>query len=229
MEILFHGHSCIQITEGEHSLIIDPFINGNPVAVTKPEDVRVQHVLLTHGHGDHIGDAVQIAKQNDATIVSIVELASYLGWQGAKTVGINLGGSYTLPMGRVKMTHAFHSSAVTTDEDQNIVYLGMPGGFLLEIGGKTIYHAGDTGLFGDMKMIGELNQIDLAFLPIGDHYTMGPADALIAAQWLNAKQVVPIHFNTFPSIKQDGELFVAALAEKNIKGTIVKPGESITL
>ncbi|WP_134685428.1 metal-dependent hydrolase [Brevibacillus migulae] len=229
MEILFHGHSCIQITEGEHSLIIDPFLNGNPVAVTKPEDVRVQHILLTHGHGDHIGDAVQIAKQNDATIISIVELASYLGWQGAKTVGINLGGSYALPIGRVKMTHAFHSSAVTTDEDQNIVYLGMPGGFLLEIGGKTIYHAGDTGLFGDMKMLGELNQIDLAFLPIGDHYTMGPKDAVIAAQWLNAKHVVPIHFNTFPPIKQDGEQFVAALAEKNIKGTVVKPGESITL
>lgn len=229
MEILFHGHSCVQITEGEHSLIIDPFINGNPVAVTKPEDVRVQHVLLTHGHGDHIGDAVQIAKQNDASLVAIVELATYLGWQGAKSIGVNLGGTLALPIGRVKMTHAFHSSSVITDDNQNIVYLGMPGGFLLEINGKTIYHAGDTGLFGDLKMIGELNQIDLAFLPIGDHFTMGPKDALIAAQWLNAKQIVPIHYNTFPPIQQDDELFAASLAEKNIKGTIMKPGETITL
>lgn len=228
MEILYHGHSCIQITEGEHSLIIDPFLSGNPVAVTRPEDVRVQHVLLTHGHSDHIGDAVQIAKQNDAIIVSIVELATYLGWQGAKTVGMNLGGSYSLPMGRVKLTHAFHSSAVTT-ENNSIVYLGMPAGLLLHIGGKTIYHAGDTGLFGDIKMLGELNQIDLAFLPIGDHYTMGPADAVIAAEWLGAKQVVPIHYNTFPPIKQDAAAFVTALAEKNIKGTVVKPGERITL
>lgn len=227
MEILFHGHSCVQITEGDHSLIIDPFLTGNPLAVAKPEDVRVSHVLLTHGHGDHIGDAVTIAQQNEGSIVAMVELATYLGKQGVNTVGINLGGWFSLPSGRMKLTQAFHSSSVTVGDQ--ITYLGMPAGMILQIGGKTIYHAGDTALFGDMKMFGELYDIDLAFLPIGDHYTMGPEDAVHAAKWLKAKQVVPIHYNTFPPIKQDAAAFVAALAEQQIKGLIMQPGERLTL
>ncbi|NGQ95927.1 metal-dependent hydrolase [Brevibacillus sp. SYP-B805] len=229
MEILYHGHSCVQITNNGISFIIDPFLSGNPVAVTKAEDVRVQYVLLTHGHGDHIADAAEIAKRNDATIIATYELATYMEWQGAKAVGINLGGSVALEFGRVKMTHAFHSSSIDFSDQQKIVYLGMPGGFLIETGGKTLYHAGDTGLFGDMKLIGERNRIDLAFLPIGDHFTMGPEDALVAAEWLGAKQVVPIHYNTFPPIKQDGEAFAAKLAEKGIGGIVMKPGETITL
>lgn len=224
MDIHFHGHSCMQITEDGHSIIIDPFISGSPVAVTKTEDIEVQYILLTHGHQDHILDAVALAKQNDATIIATYELATYLSWQGVKTTALNLGGSASFPFGRVKMTNAFHSSSAV-GEDGQIVYMGMPGGFLITIGEKTIYHAGDTGLFRDMKLIGERNAINLAFLPIGDVFTMGPEDAVVAAEWVKARFVVPIHYNTFPPIKQDGETFVGQLAEKGINGKEMKPGD----
>jgi L-ascorbate metabolism protein UlaG (beta-lactamase superfamily) len=229
LEIRFHGHSTVQLTSKEHSIIIDPFISGNPQAATKPADIQVQYILLTHGHQDHILDAVDLAKQNDATIVATHELATYLGWQGAKTIGMNLGGSISLPFGKVKMTQAFHSSGVILDDQKQIVYMGMPAGLIIEMGGKTVYHAGDTGLFTDMKLLGERHDIDLAFLPIGDHFTMGPDDAVIAAEWVGAKAVVPIHYNTFPPIQQDAEAFVAKLAEKNISGKALKPGETFPL
>ncbi len=142
---------------------------------------------------------------------------------------MNLGGAREFEFGRVKLTQAFHSSGVTLDQEKNIMYMGMPSGLLLTIEGKTIYHAGDTALFGDMKMYGELNNIDLAFLPIGDNYTMGPEDALIAAKWLNAKLTVPVHYNTFDLLKQDGQLYVDKLTENGLNGKVVQPGESFTL
>ncbi|MED1917373.1 metal-dependent hydrolase [Brevibacillus sp. DP1.3A] len=229
LDIRFHGHSSVQVTSEGHSIMIDPFISGSPVAATKLEDISVQYILLTHGHQDHILDAVELAKKNDATIVATHELATYLSWQGVKTISMNLGGSVQLPFGKVKMTQAFHSSGVVLDDEKQIVYMGMPGGFVIELGGKTIYHAGDTGLFGDMKLIGERHNIDLAFLPIGDVFTMGPEDALVAAEWVQADFVVPIHYDTFPPIKQDGEAFVAELAEKDIRGKALKPGETLRL
>ncbi|UKK97191.1 metal-dependent hydrolase [Brevibacillus brevis] len=229
LDIRFHGHSSVQVTSEGHSIMIDPFISGSPVAATKLEDISVQYILLTHGHQDHILDAVELAKKNDATIVATHELATYLSWQGVKTISMNLGGSVKLPFGKVKMTQAFHSSGVVLDDEKQIVYTGMPGGFVIELGGKTIYHAGDTGLFGDMKLIGERHNIDLAFLPIGDVFTMGPEDALVAAEWVQADFVVPIHYDTFPPIKQDGEAFVAELAEKDIRGKALKPGETLRL
>ncbi|UIO43774.1 metal-dependent hydrolase [Brevibacillus brevis] len=229
LDIRFHGHSSVQVTSEGHSIMIDPFISGSPVAATKLEDISVQYILLTHGHLDHILDAVELAKKNDATIVATHELATYLSWQGVKTISMNLGGSVKLPFGKVKMTQAFHSSGVVLDDEKQIVYMGMPGGFVIELGGKTIYHAGDTGLFGDMKLIGERYDIDLAFLPIGDVFTMGPEDALVAAEWVQADFVVPIHYDTFPPIKQDGEAFVAELAEKDIRGKALKPGETLRL
>ncbi|WP_429843737.1 metal-dependent hydrolase [Brevibacillus sp. FIR094] len=229
LEIRFHGHSSVQVTSEGHSIMIDPFISGSPVAATKLEDISVQYILLTHGHQDHILDTVELAKKNDATIVATHELATYLSWQGVKTISMNLGGSVKLPFGKVKMTQAFHSSGVVLDDEKQIVYMGMPGGFVIELGGKTLYHAGDTGLFGDMKLIGERHDIDLAFLPIGDVFTMGPEDALVAAEWVQADFVVPIHYDTFPPIKQDGEAFVAELAEKDIRGKALKPGETLRL
>ncbi|NRS18001.1 metal-dependent hydrolase [Brevibacillus sp. HB1.4B] len=229
LDIRFHGHSSVQVTSEGHSIMIDPFISGSPVTATKLEDISVQYILLTHGHQDHILDAVELAKKNDATIVATHELATYLSWQGVKTISMNLGGSVKLPFGKVKMTQAFHSSGVVLDDEKQIVYMGMPGGFVIELGGKTLYHAGDTGLFGDMKLIGERHNIDLAFLPIGDVFTMGPEDALVAAEWVQADFVVPIHYDTFPPIKQDGEAFVAELAEKDIRGKALKPGETLRL
>lgn len=229
MEILHHGHSCIQITDGDNSLIIDPFISGNRLAATKPEQVKVQYVLLTHGHPDHILDAVPIAKANDATIVATFELATYMGWQGVNTKAINIGGRLSLRFAEVQMVQAFHSSGIILEEEKRIVYAGMPGGFLIKWNGKTILHTGDTALFSDMKLIGERHQIDVAFVPIGDVFTMGPEDAAQAAEWLQAKHVVPMHYDTFPPIAQKADEFIGLLRARGIEGSVLRPGESMQL
>lgn len=229
MKITFHGHSCFEIEHGTHRLIIDPFLTGNPVARTKPEDVKVDYILLTHGHGDHLGDTVAIAKNNNAMVIAPHELSVWLGWQGVQTHGMSIGGSYRFEFGRVKMTLAHHGSAVELYDQKQIVYMGSPAGYLINLGDKTIYHAGDTGLFSDMKLISMNQPVDLAMLPIGDNYTMGPEDALIAAEWVNAKHVIPMHFNTWPLIEQDGHAFVKALERKGIKGTVLQARESLAL
>lgn len=229
MDIIYHGHSCVQIKSGDHSLVIDPFLSANPLSVTKPEDVKVQYILLTHAHQDHILDAVPIARANGAKIVATFELANLMRWKGAETIEVNLGGSVDLGFARAQLVQAFHSSGIVIEEEQRICYAGMPGGYIIQCEGKTIYHAGDTALFGDMKLFGELHQIDLAFLPIGDTYTMGPREAAIAAEWVKAKHVVPIHYNTFPPIRQEADAFIGLLQERGIQGTGMKPGQSISL
>ncbi|MEO3945492.1 metal-dependent hydrolase [Gorillibacterium sp. CAU 1737] len=229
MNIRFHGHACVQLTDGNgRSVIIDPFLSGNGMATVEAKDIHVDYVLLTHGHGDHIADAADIAKRCEAEVVATPELAGYIGQSGAKTVGMNLGGTYRTPFASFKMVQAFHSSSVT-GEDGLPVYMGMPAGFLIEMDGRTILHAGDTALFGDMRLIGERHNIDVAFLPIGDHFTMGPEDAAVAAEWLKAKIVVPIHFNTFPPIRQNPEDFLGMLRERDIRGKILQPGEEWAL
>ncbi|WP_019910342.1 metal-dependent hydrolase [Paenibacillus sp. HW567] len=228
MKIIYHGHSCIQMETNGKSLIIDPFLRGNPAAVTKPEDIQTDMVLLTHAHMDHILDAAPIALQNNVPVVSNVELATYMEGKGVQTIGMNIGGTVDIGFAKATMIHAFHSSGITL-EDGNVVYGGMPAGFIIQAEGRTILHAGDTGLFGDMKMFGELYDIDLAILPIGGHFTMGPEHALIAAKWLGAKQVLPIHYNTFPPIQQDAGAFVQALGEAGITGTLLAYGESLEL
>lgn len=227
MKITYHGHSVVQIETGQASLIIDPFITGNPLAKIAADDLQVDYILLTHGHNDHVGDTIELAKRNNATVIAPNELAVFLGWKGCQLHPMHIGGSAQFEFGRVKFTQAFHGSAYTDDETQEIIYTGMPGGILLTIGEKTLYHAGDTALFSDMKLIGELNQIDLAFLPIGDNFTMGPEDALLAAEWLKADKIVPIHFNTFPMIKQDPEQFVQQLQAKGLAGLALQSGETI--
>ena len=204
MQISYHGHSVVKIKTGEYTLLIDPFINGNKLTDLKVEDEKPDVILLTHGHNDHVGDTVAIAKTNDALVIAPNELAVYLGWQGVKTHGMNIGGACEFDFGTVKFTKAFHSSSYTT-ENNEIIYTGMPTGILLTVEGKTIYHAGDTSLFGDMEMIGKRHPIDVAFVPIGDNFTMGPQDAAYAVELLNPKLAVPsisTHFHRLNRIQK---------------------------
>jgi L-ascorbate metabolism protein UlaG (beta-lactamase superfamily) len=163
------------------------------------------------------------------SVVSNVELAAYISWQGAETIGMNLGGTVDLGFAKAKMVQAFHSSGIVDEANKQILYAGMPAGFLVFAEGLTILHAGDTTLFSDMKLIGDRNKIDVVFLPIGDHYTMGPEDALQAAEWYNAKLVIPVHHSTFPAIKQDADLFVRQLTERGLKGKVMVPGDELLI
>ena len=224
MKITYYGHSCILVEEAGKRVIIDPFLTGNPTAKIAAEDVKVDAVLLTHGHSDHFGDTLTIAKQNDCPVVAVYELAEYCQSQGVQVQHMNIGGSYQFDGFKVKYTLAFHSSSL--EVNGTTVYMGQPAGILLTMGDKTIYHAGDTALFGDMKIIGEMNDIDTAILPIGDVLTMGPEDAAIAAEWLRAKKVIPVHYNTFPFIKQDANSFTELLESKGIVGVALEPGAS---
>lgn len=226
MKVSYHGHSVVKVQTDKHTILFDPFISGNEACDLDADTVEADVILLTHGHGDHVGDTVSIAKRTGATVVALNELAVYLGRKGIQTHGMNIGGAYEFDFGKVKFTHAFHGSSVE-EEDGAIVYTGMPGGILLTVEGKTIYHVGDTGLFSDLKMIGDMNDIDLAFIPIGDNFTMGPEDALVAADWIQAKTVVPVHYNTFPVIKQDGEAFAKKV--RTGEGQALKIGESLEL
>lgn len=225
MKISYHGHSIVKIETKGKTILIDPFITGNKLTDLKAENEKPDVILLTHGHNDHVGDTMEIAKREDILVVAPNELAVYLGFQGLKTHGMNIGGAKEFDFGTVKYTQAFHSSSYTT-EDNEIIYTGMPAGLLLTIEDKIIYHAGDTSLFSDMKLYGE-DGIDVAFLPIGDNFTMGPKDAAKAVELLNPKLTVPVHFNTFPPIELEPEDFKTLVTNHEVK--IMQPGDSIDL
>jgi L-ascorbate metabolism protein UlaG (beta-lactamase superfamily) len=214
--LTFLGHAGFLLDDGEHSVAVDPFLTGNPVATLKPEEISCQAIVLTHGHDDHVGDTVVIAKANDATVYCANEIAQYLGGQGCKTEPGNPGGRITADFGWVAFTQAFHSSSYEGR------YMGMPCGAVVELGGQTVYHCGDTGLFSDMKLIGELYRPDIALIPIGDRFTMGPELATKAAEWIKPKVAVPMHYKTWPLLAQDASGFTP----QGIKTKVMEPGET---
>ena len=218
----FLGHACVMLEDGKHKVIIDPFLSGNEKAAAKPEDIDVTHILVTHGHGDHIGDAVAIAKKTGAMIISNFEIVNLVSKEGVTAHPMHIGGAHDFPFGRVKLTIAHHGGGYGPDAS---IYTGPPVGFLITLGGKTVYHAGDTGLFLDMKLIGEMNDIALAFLPIGDNFTMGIDDAVKAVEFLKPKKVVPMHYGTFDVINVDPNEFASKVAGS--EAVVVKPGGSI--
>ncbi|MEE8577906.1 MAG: metal-dependent hydrolase [candidate division Zixibacteria bacterium] len=218
----FLGHSCVTLTDGEHRLIIDPFLSGNDMAAAKAEDIEVDHLLISHGHGDHVGDGIDIAVRNKATIIANYELALFCAAAGAEVHAMHIGGAHDFDFGRVKLTIAHHGGGAG---EHGSIYTGPATGFLITIGGKTVYHPGDTGLFYDMKLIGEMNRIDLAFLPIGDNFTMGIDDAVKAVELLRPAQVVPIHYDTFPVIAADPAEFASKASGADV--VIMKPGDSL--
>lgn len=206
MKLSYHGHSIVKIQTNGMTILIDPFITGNSLTDLEVSTEQPDAILLTHAHNDHVGDTVELAKKKNAKVIAPVELANYLGAQGVDAVGMNLGGSHEFEFGTVKFTKAFHSSSYKTESGE-VIYGGMPAGILFTAEGKTVYHAGDTDLFGDMEMIGKRNNIEVAFVPIGDYFTMGPEDAAYAVNLIRPKVAVPIHYDTFPPIKQDPEKF----------------------
>ncbi len=220
--VTYLGHSAFLVEGSKAKLVIDPFLSGNPNAPKKPEDIKVDWVLLTHGHGDHFGDTLEIAKANNATVIAPFELAGYCEQQGLNVHPMHIGGGFDYPFGRVKLTIAHHGSA-TPDG----TYTGNPCGFLITMDGKTLYHSGDTGLFYDMKLIGEMNDIDLALLPIGDNFTMGIPDAVKAAEFLQAGLTVPMHYNTFDVIQTEPNDFVNAVKRQGQNAQILPVGESL--
>ncbi|MFT8727299.1 MAG: metal-dependent hydrolase [Liquorilactobacillus ghanensis] len=224
MKGIWHGHAVLEfITESGKKILVDPFITGNPTTDLAVADCHPDYILLTHAHADHVGDTIKIAQQSQAVVIAIVELASYLQQQGLKTIGINYGGSVATDFGSFKMVPAWHTSALP-QSDGSALPLGAAAGFELHLDHKVVYVAGDTCLFSDMKLINYGHGVDLACLPIGGHFTMGPQDALLAAEFVKAKQVLPTHFNTFPQIKQDVHAFLQQLPANS--GLDVKAGET---
>ena len=215
ISVKWHGHATFSLNVNGTQLVVDPFFAGNnPSAKTSADAVTADFILQTHGHGDHIADTVGLAKRTGATVIANFEICNWIGAQGHDKVhAMNTGGGYNFPFGRVKMTPALHSSGLPDGS-----YGGDPGGFLISAGGKTIYVAGDTALFSDMALIGRAG-LDLAIVPVGDNFTMGPEDAVLALDYLKPKVVIPCHYNTWPPIAID----VTAWAENVKRETAVRP------
>lgn len=220
------GHACVLVETDGKNILMDPFFTGNPSATMKAEEAPADFILVSHGHGDHVGDAVPIAQRTGATVIANYEISEWLKGQGlTKVHGQQHGGGFQHPFGRLKLTLAFHGSQMPDGS-----YGGNPCGLHLFLNdGTKIYNAADTGLFGDMKLIGE-DGVDLAILPIGDNYTMGPADAVRAVKFLQPKKVLPIHYNTWPPIAQDAQAWAKQVRkETQAEPVVLEPGEWVSL
>ena len=223
-ELTWLGHATWQLKTGEHTILVDPFLDDNPAAPVAAKNVDATHILVSHGHFDHIADAAEIANRCSATVITNYEITTWLAKKHVvqHTIGMNLGGSVAVPFGRVKMTLAFHSSQLPDG-----AYGGNPCGYLLTLkSGQKIYFACDTALFGDMELIGN-GGLDVAVLPIGDLFTMGPEDAVEATKLLAPRVVIPSHFNTWPPIEQDASRWAERIkAETGAKAVVLRPGET---
>ncbi|PTG19737.1 metal-dependent hydrolase [Staphylococcus chromogenes] len=227
MKLSFHGQSTVYFESNGKKGIIDPFITGNELSDLDASSLEVDYIILTHGHEDHFGDTIEIAKRTEATVISTAEVANYLNSaHGIENVhGMNIGGKWQFDFGTLKFVQAFHSSSLM-DGNGKPIYLGMPMGVILTLENKTIYHTGDTGLFSDMKLIAERHPVDVCFVPIGDNFTMGIEDASYAINtFIQPKISVPIHYNTFPLIEQNPEDFKNAVTHGQVQ--ILKPGQSV--
>ncbi len=223
MKITYYGHACFMI-EGSKKILIDPFITGNPLAKVKPSMLKPDILLITHGHGDHLGDTVEIAKNSKPTVACIYEISLFLEKQGINCEPMNIGGSIAVDNVKITMVPALHSSSIEGS------YSSEACGFVIEMDGKTIYHAGDTALFRDMKTIGEIFDIDVAMLPIGDRFTMNAKQAAIAVKWLKAKKVIPMHYATFPIIEKSPDKFIEEVKKLSDAEVLnIKPNESIEI
>jgi L-ascorbate metabolism protein UlaG (beta-lactamase superfamily) len=226
MKLKYFSHSAFQVTtDSGTKILVDPFLDDNPTSPVKSKDVEADYIILSHAHGDHIGDAVKIAERSKVTFICVNELGNYLLSKGFQTHNMHIGGGHDFDFGRVKFTIAHHGSQ--TPEGN---YAGEPAGIILKADGKTLYHTGDTGLFFDMKLISEMNgPIDYMLLPIGDNFTMNITDAVKAAELVKPKTAIPMHYNTFPVIKADPNEFKQKVEAIGIKSRVLQYGEEIQL
>jgi L-ascorbate metabolism protein UlaG (beta-lactamase superfamily) len=221
MEIRFLGHACFELSDGDTTILIDPFLSGNPKAAIAAEDAAATTILLTHGHGDHFGDTVSIAKRTGAPVVAIVEIANELGEEGVDVRDPNLGGTVKFDWGWVKLVPAWHTSMTPKGT------VNTPAGLLISFAETVVYHLGDTSLFSDLQLVGKRTPIDVALMCIGGHYTMDRTDAVDAAELVGAKTVIPCHYDTFPPIETDAQAFKSDVESATGSSVVVlEPGES---
>ncbi|HED11861.1 MAG TPA: metal-dependent hydrolase [Caldithrix abyssi] len=224
IKLTFLGHSAWLIENNDVTIVIDPFLEGNPLAIHKPGDIKADYIVLSHAHGDHIGDTEAIARANDSTIIANFEIATHFGNKGFKVHPLHIGGGHDFEFGRVKLTQAFHGSSFPDGS-----YGGMPAGILLTLDDKTIYHTGDTGLFSDMGLIGRHQHVDVMLVCIGDNFTMGIDDAAEAVALVKPDLAIPMHYKTFDMIDVDPEEFAGKVALMDLKARILDFGAMIEI